>query len=81
MPNRVTPDDISAGRQTLNELAEASGRDPESISVSVFGQAADRSLIGELFDAGADRVMIRVETADEDATNAQLDQIAEAVLS
>ncbi len=81
MPNRVTPDDISAGRQTLNELAEASGRDPESISVSVFGQAADRSLVGELFDAGADRVMIRVETADEDATNAQLDQIAEAVLS
>lgn len=81
MPNRVTPDDISAGRQTLNDLAAEAGRDPGSISVSVFGQAADRSLAAELFDAGADRVMIRVETADEEATNAQLDQIAEAVLS
>ena len=81
MPNRVTPDDISTGRQTLNELAAEAGRDPESISVSVFGQPANRSLVGELFDSGADRVMIRVETADEEATRAQLDQIAEAVLS
>ena len=81
MPNRVTPDDISTGRQTLDELAAEAGRDHESISVSVFGQPADRSLLGEFFDAGADRVMIRVETADEETTNAQLDQIAEAVLS
>ena len=81
MPNRVTPEDISAGRRTLNELAEEAGRDPESISISVFGQPADRALVEELFSAGAERVMIRVETADEDATNAQLDEIAEAVLS
>ncbi len=81
MPNRVTPDDISAGRRTLNELAEEAERDPASISISVFGQPADKALVGELFSAGADRVMIRVETADEDATNAQLDEIAEAVLS
>ena len=81
MPNRVTPDDISAGRRTLNELAEEAGRDPASISISVFGQPADRALVEELISAGADRVMIRVETADEDATNAQLDEIAEAVLS
>ena len=81
MPNRVTPEDIRAGRRTLNELAEEAGRDPESISISVFGQPADRALVEELFSAGAERVMIRVETADEDATNAQLDEIAEAVLS
>ncbi len=81
MPNRVTPDDIGAGRARIDELAAAAGRDPASISISVFGQPADRSLVGELFDAGAERVMIRVETADEDATNAQLDEIAEAVLS
>lgn len=81
MPNRVTPDDISAGRRTLNELAEEAGRDPASISISVFGQPADRALVEELISAGADRVMIRVETADEDATNAQLDEIAEAVLA
>ena len=81
MPNRVTPDDISAGRQTLNELASDAGRDPESINISVFGQPADRDLVSSLFEAGADRVMIRVETAEQDPTFAQLDQIAEAVLA
>ena len=81
MPNRVTPDDIRAGRERLNALAAESGRDPASISVSVFGQPADRALTDALFAAGADRVMIRVETADEEATYAQLDEIAEAVLS
>ncbi len=81
MPNRVTPEDISAGRQKLNDLASEAGRDPNSINISVFGQPADRELVSGLFEAGADRVMIRVETADEDATFAQLDQIAEAVLS
>ena len=80
MPNRVAPADIAAGRQTLDKLATEAGRDPASITISVFGQPADRSLVGDFFDAGADRVMIRVETADEEATFAQLDQIAEAVL-
>ena len=81
MPNRVTPEDISVGRQKMNELASEAGRDPESINISVFGQPADRGLVSSLFEAGADRVMIRVETAERDATFAQLDQIAEAVLS
>ncbi|MYA62325.1 MAG: LLM class F420-dependent oxidoreductase [Dehalococcoidia bacterium] len=81
MPNRVTPDDISAGRQKLNELASEAGRDPESINISVFGQPADRDLVSALFEAGADRVMIRVETAEQDATFAQLDEITEEVLS
>ena len=81
MPNRVTPDDVRAGRDRLNALAAEAGRDPASISVSVFGQPADRALIDALFAAGADRVMIRVETADEEATYAQLERIAEGVLS
>ena len=80
MPNRVTPDDISAGRQKLNELASEAGRDPESINISVFGQPADCDLVSALFEAGADRVMIRVETAEQDASFAQLDDIAGAVL-
>ncbi len=81
MPNRVTPGDISAGRQKMDELAAETGRDANSISIAVFGQPADRELVTELFDAGADRVMIRVETADEAATFAQLEDIAAAVLS
>ena len=83
MPNRVTPDDIRSGRQKLDELAAEAGRDPVSIAISVFGQAADRGLISQFFDAGADRVMVSVETsdADDDAAFEQLGRIAEAVLS
>ena len=81
MPNRVTADDIRSGRQKLNELAAEAGRDPAGLNISVFGQPADKALVYSLFEAGADRVMIRVETADEDATFAQLDQIAAEVLS
>ena len=81
MPNRVTPADVRAGRDRLNALAADAGRDPASINISVFGQPADRQLIADLAAAGADRVMIRVETADEEATYAQLERIAEGVLS
>ena len=82
MPNRVTPDDIRSGRQKLDALAVEAGRAPDSISISVFGQPADRDLISDLFDAGADRVMVPVETADvdEDAAFERLSRIAEAVL-
>ena len=74
MPNRVTPDEIRAGRRKLDELAAEAGRDPVSIAISVFGQAADRGLISQFFDAGADRVMVSVETsdADDDAAFEQL---------
>ena len=81
MPNRVTPDDVRAGRDRLNALAADAGRDPASINISVFGQPADRALTDALFAAGADRVMIRVETADEGDTYAQLERIAASVLS
>ena len=82
MPNRVTPDEIRAGRRKLDKLAAEAGRDPASIAISVFGQPADRDLISQFFDAGADRVMVPVETAhaDEDAAFEQLSRIAEVVL-
>ena len=80
MPNRVTPDQVHQGRATLDELAEAAGRDPASIQVSVFGQPADPDLIARLKESGADRVMMRVETAPEGESLADLDRIAKAVL-
>jgi probable F420-dependent oxidoreductase len=80
MPNRVVPEDVQKGRETLNELAEAAGRDPKTIVVSVFGQQPDTDLIKGFEDAGADRVMIRVETANEEDTLKNLDSIAETVL-
>ena len=70
MPNRVTPEQVKQGRAAIDELAEAAGRDPSSFQVSVFGQASDRDLVLRFEEAGADRVMIRLETAPEAETMA-----------
>ncbi len=81
MPNRVVPEDVQKGRATLDELAEAACRDPKSIIVSVFGQQPDADLLMGFEEAGADRVMIRVETANEEDTLKNLHSIAETVLN
>ena len=82
MPVGVAPEDISEGRQKLDELAADAGRDPSSISVSVFGLPGDRALISEFFDAGADRVMVSFASGDADRHTAfrELSRIAEEVL-
>jgi probable F420-dependent oxidoreductase len=80
MPNRVTVEQVKQGRATLDELADTAGRDPNSIQVSVFGQPADRDHIRRLEDAGANRVMVRLETAAEGDALANLERIAETVL-
>ena len=81
LPNRATPEDVEAGRARLSELARTAGRDPAALSISVFGQPADRDLIRRYLDAGADRVVVRPPTASTEAEmRAGLARIAEAVL-
>ena len=60
MPTGATPEQIAAGRAAIDELAEASGRDPAGIGITVFGQPADRELIGRFAAAGAGRVIVRL---------------------
>lgn len=80
MPNRVTPEQVKQGRAKLDELAQAAGRDPRAIQVTVYGQPPDRDLIRRFEDAGADRVVVRLSTAPEQEALAELEQIAEKVL-
>lgn len=80
MPNRVTPDQVRQGCAAIAELAEAAGRDPASIGVTVYGQPADAALIAQFQEAGADRVVVRLETAGEEETAASMNEIAAAVL-
>ena len=58
MPVRVNPEQVRAGRATLDELAAAAGRDPKSIRLMVYNLAADRDLIQRMEEAGADRVVV-----------------------
>lgn len=68
-------------RATLDTLAREAGRDPASLTISVYGQPADRDLIARFLDAGATRVIVRPPTArSEQEMGVELKRIAEALL-
>jgi probable F420-dependent oxidoreductase len=82
LPNRVTPDALRESRATLDRLAKDAGRDPAKLTISVYGQPADRDLIRRLHDAGATRVVVRPEAVKTDGEMAaQLARIAETTFS
>jgi probable F420-dependent oxidoreductase len=81
IPVRVTPDMVRAARASLSELAESSGRDPKTISITIHGQPADADMIKRFEEASADRVLVGVSAADHESTLAQLDEIAQKVLA
>jgi probable F420-dependent oxidoreductase len=80
MPTASSPDQIAAGRAAIDELAEASGRDPSGINITVFGQPADRELISRFEEAGANRVIIRLPDTTSAAALDEVERIAEAAL-
>ena len=80
MPIGVTPEDIKKARATISELAEVAGRDPDAISITVFGQPPDKDLIGQFEEAGADRVLLRLAGDDEAGLLADAEVKARAVL-
>ena len=80
MPVRVTPEQVRAGRATLDELAGAAGRDPKSIRLMVYNLPADRDLIQRMEEAGADRVVVAAPRGPESAVLPGLERLAEQVL-
>jgi len=81
LPNRATPEEVEGSRRKLDTLAKAAGRDPAKITISAFGQPADRDLVRRFHDAGATRVIVRPPTAEsESAMKEGLERIATAVL-
>ena len=81
LPNRITPAEVEESRKKLDAMAEEAGRDPKSITISVYGQAPERDIVQSLFNAGADRVVVRPEHVEtEKEMGDQLERMAEAVL-
>ena len=81
LPNRITPEQLGQSRATLDRLAKDAGRNPAALTISVYGQPADRDLVRRLHDAGATRVIVRppvVKTESE--MGVELTKIAEAIL-
>ncbi len=79
LPLRMTPEQVTAARATMSELAEAAGRDPKSINITVSGVPTDKDAIKRYEDAGADRAMVRLTQTGQDAVLAELEDMAERV--
>ena len=81
MPNRVTPAEVEDSRARLDAMAAEGGRDPASITISVYGQELKREVVQPFLDAGANRVVVRPDFYDsEDSMNRELERMANAVL-
>ncbi len=80
MPTRVTPELIKRGRETLNEMAQQAGRDPDSIEVLVYRASADREAMKAFEEAGADSAVIFLMTETEEKVLAELEEIARKAL-
>ena len=85
MPSRATPEEVKMSRATLDDLARQAGRAPSSLSITVFGQPADRDLVRRYRDAGADRVIVWPPTGppapeSEAEMRTELEGIARVVL-
>ena len=80
LPNRVTPERIDEARNILDTLAAERGRDPASLTISVFGQPPDatRDQVEAFLNAGALRVSAWAPHCDtEEEMGDQLERMAE----
>ena len=71
--NKNAPIPIRERVATLRRRAEQAGRDPQSISVSIWGAKPDRTALTELEQAGVERAIFTVPAADRDTVLGRLD--------
>lgn len=75
-PISVRAGDLEAGILSLRHLAEAKGRDPRSIAISLYGAPAQPEALARLAAAGVGRVVFLVPPASADAVLPLLDRYA-----
>ena len=80
MPVRADVERVKQGRVTMDELAEAAGRDPRSIQLSVYGAPHDRDEIMKFEEAGANRAIVNLPSTLEGEGLASLEELAKKVL-
>lgn len=80
IPVGLTLDQVKQGMDHLIALSEKSQRDPHSISVTVYGQPPDPSILEAWRKIGVNRVIVRLSTTKEGEFIAEMNSIAEALL-
>jgi probable F420-dependent oxidoreductase len=81
IPIGVRAGDLMADIATLRRLASERGRDPDTISVNVYGAPADRDTLAQLRDAGVTRAVFGLPPAAADKVLPLLDRYAEVAAS
>ena len=74
-PGPSLPEKIAILRRRAGEA----GRDPKSISVSIYGARPEREVIDKLEEAGVDRVVFGLPPAERDEVLPVLDRYAELI--
>lgn len=76
LPRAMNPERVIAGMGKLQRFAEEAGRDPATISVSVFAPPPKDDVINRFRETAAERVILMVPPQDADATLRRLDRYA-----
>jgi len=76
LPRAVQPDKVVEGIQRLDRFAAEAGRDPASISISVFAPPPTDAVVNQFRDTRAERVVLMVPPRDADDTLRRLDRYA-----
>jgi probable F420-dependent oxidoreductase len=79
LPIGVRAGDLGAGIAALRRLASEKGRDPRTLSVSVYGAAMDPDALDRLRTAGVDRAIFWLPPASADEVMPVLDRGAALV--
>jgi alkanesulfonate monooxygenase SsuD/methylene tetrahydromethanopterin reductase-like flavin-dependent oxidoreductase (luciferase family) len=73
---RAAATDLVQKITDLRQQAEAAGRDPKTISITVFGAQPDSGTINELAKAGVERAVVMLPAAQRDTVLPLLDRYA-----
>lgn len=74
LPRAGWPEQVLEGVPKLRKIAEEAGRDPSSISISIFALPPDPDLVSRFKDAGVDRVIFFFAPENADATRKKMDE-------
>lgn len=73
MPVGLRLSDLPAKIQALRQTAERAGRDPRTISISIFGAKPENSALDEIASQGVERVIFMLPAADRETVLPLLD--------
>ncbi len=79
MPIGYRMDNPAEKISALRRRAEEAGRDPQSISITIFGAKPEREAIDQFESAGVERVILMLPAVDRDTALPMLDQYIELI--